>query len=275
MIRLAPVRFRQCFVSLYPVTPAGVAAPDAVWLGGRFESGSLATSIATVDRWYAGETSPDPRQTAITHSIEFQRGWFLPTDILADALPSRGDFALELVFQDPDTRRWHRRRYLGVQWSSAGWQSDGGLHRVGVSQRFTARNLETDDGLAAFISDPSAFIGVAASFSGATPAPGTLLSGLYSCSERCQLGAVAASATGGTGVATLRLERDGVPVDGAVLTLPAGAGLPVSGAIANLALTVSPGTKLRWRVLTVSAGTPVSAVNLAMAVQPLRMISAP
>jgi hypothetical protein len=248
-------------------------SPDAVWLGGRIDGGTLSSSFGSVDRWYTGQTTPTSRQTALLHTIEFERAWMLPTGTMTDALPERGDYVMEVVFQDLRSRRWHRRRYTGVQWSGATWRSDG-LYRMSVGQRFNARAMTTDDGIAAFATDPTAFLGVIASYTSASLVAGGLLSGLYSCSENCRLGAVTVSATGGSGPAVLRLERDGAPVAGVSITVPAGAGNPVAASISNLFKDVARGTRLRWRIESAPGGTPVTGLNLLLSIQPGPMISA-
>lgn len=102
-------------IALYPAEESG--APrlgEPVWIGGCAEGLRITERWLKSERQPTGRAHPRHRPLVAQYAIAIERLWVLPQPGLGDVAFERGDYVLDVVWEDPDTDTWHREAYFGV-----------------------------------------------------------------------------------------------------------------------------------------------------------------
>ncbi len=265
-----PVLAYEVVVNLYPVGADGQVRRDLpVWLGGCIEQMRAMVRFETRRLPTSGKRGLVPIQVSELHTLDFERVWLARLDTLGDFRPQLGgEYACELIWQDPDSLAWFRFTYTGVVFENADWSSQR-LFAHTLRQQLTAAGCTDEAGIGVIPSTESPD-GLAATI-------GYFHDGalVTDTNERDFLGHIAfavdlildsaqISYVAGAGSATVTLLLDGVAQSGSAFTVAAGSG--EQAVTLTIGRTIPAGTEVRWRV-TATSGTvdtlPTSAVIVA------------
>jgi len=245
----------EATVSLYPSDPTGAAIiAEPVWIGACIEQMQIGFDFEEVLMAGTGDEYKTAYHVDERHGIDIARVWVLPLPAMEDYQPRPNQrFVFEIVWNDEQKNRWHKRTYYGV--TARNWTlNSNGIMEYGAGQSFRAQYYTQRSGTGIY----SPIVAASAEqnvpfFHDGPIALGDYFQGHYLWADEVALESVKViSYAPQTSPCTLTLEVNGV-LTSTTIQIPVGTLNQEVSASISPGITIPANSQVRWKCTSAPA----------------------